>query len=201
MERKSSESTLPAGEMSSDSLSKRVSFSEIEVREYGMTLGDNPCVSRGVPVTIDWEAQTSMTFDLEQFESVRQEPRDIRSMRISSSMRESIALNDGYSVKEVTAIVHEIKGIRESRRQLANSFLPTKKRFSFRSMFHGDSKFKFGCALEPEDYAMADLPDMTQLPISVSCEGLKQIVKKDARARVRPSNPDFGGMFLLKLCQ
>lgn len=33
---------------------KLVAFSTIEIREYPMTVGDNPSVSRGVPVTIEW---------------------------------------------------------------------------------------------------------------------------------------------------
>lgn len=36
------------------SVSKSVSFSSSQAREYAITLGDNPSVSSGAPITLDW---------------------------------------------------------------------------------------------------------------------------------------------------
>ena len=35
----------------------KVSFQNVHLREYGMVLGDNPAVSHGAPVQLDWEPQ------------------------------------------------------------------------------------------------------------------------------------------------
>ena len=186
---------------------KHVIFSTIEVREYGMTMGDNPCVSSGVPVTIDWTPQLSMNFNLDQFENSKPEARDMRFMRIGSGKRELIASNDGYTQQEILNVIEEMKSIQLSRRELAKSFTdeevpPTKPRFSFRTMFsrgnhhsrhnkyhnhhhhhhhHQNNNavlVKFGHALQPEDYAMLNLPDMTKLPIGVCCDGLKELPQR-----------------------
>ena len=39
------------------SMLMKVSFQEVHLREYGMVLGDNPAVSHGAPVQLDWEPQ------------------------------------------------------------------------------------------------------------------------------------------------
>ena len=35
----------------------KVCFQNVYLREYGMVLGDNPAVSHGAPVQLDWEPQ------------------------------------------------------------------------------------------------------------------------------------------------
>jgi hypothetical protein len=39
------------------SMALKVCFQEVHLREYGMVLGDNPSVSHGAPVQLDWEPQ------------------------------------------------------------------------------------------------------------------------------------------------
>ena len=43
-----------AANASNNNLKKKVSFSNICVREYNVTLGDNPSVSSGAPLTLGW---------------------------------------------------------------------------------------------------------------------------------------------------
>jgi hypothetical protein len=58
-----------------------------------MTLGDNPSVSTGVPVTIEWDVQAKRKFSFEQFEKVRPERRDLGSLRMSVDKRVTIVTN------------------------------------------------------------------------------------------------------------
>jgi hypothetical protein len=39
------------------SMMMKVHFVNVHLREYGMVLGDNPAVSHGAPVQLDWEPQ------------------------------------------------------------------------------------------------------------------------------------------------
>lgn len=60
-----------AGQQSSMML--KVHFHEVHLREYGMVMGDNPAVSHGAPVQLDWEAQTEHDpVHIENYEKARQ---------------------------------------------------------------------------------------------------------------------------------
>jgi hypothetical protein len=53
----------------------RVSFGMIVIREYPITVGDNPSTTKGVPVTLAWRHHTEYQLPVEQFEQVRPEYR------------------------------------------------------------------------------------------------------------------------------
>ena len=50
---------------------RNVLFDTITVHEHAYALGDNPSVSEGAPLTIEWEAQHSVTFDIGYYEIYR----------------------------------------------------------------------------------------------------------------------------------
>jgi hypothetical protein len=52
---------------------RTVRFGSIRIREYAMTLGDNPCVSIGPPVMLSWEctAKEETSQPIEDFEKTR----------------------------------------------------------------------------------------------------------------------------------
>lgn len=49
---------------------KLVRFHRIEIREYGVTLGDHPGPRAGPPVTIEWQHQAELVVDLDQYERI-----------------------------------------------------------------------------------------------------------------------------------
>eukprot|EP00565_Helicotheca_tamesis_P009288 CAMPEP_0185734282 /NCGR_PEP_ID=MMETSP1171-20130828/22022_1 /TAXON_ID=374046 /ORGANISM="Helicotheca tamensis, Strain CCMP826" /LENGTH=229 /DNA_ID=CAMNT_0028404241 /DNA_START=44 /DNA_END=729 /DNA_ORIENTATION=- len=59
-----------------------VSFCSVEVREYGVQLGDNPGVSAGPPLTIEWEHFNEEKIDIDAFESNHTPRRTQREMAI-----------------------------------------------------------------------------------------------------------------------
>jgi len=78
-----------------------VSFSQIQIREYPMIVGDNPSILTGVPVTIDWEHVEEMEFQLEDYEAARvQPPRSMVELRMPASHRDAILKNQGFSLAE-----------------------------------------------------------------------------------------------------
>ncbi len=48
---------------------KSVRFSSVHLREHGICIGDNPSVSRGAPIALDWHFLRELDFSLDAFES------------------------------------------------------------------------------------------------------------------------------------
>jgi hypothetical protein len=63
-----------------------VCFSNVEIIELPITVGDGPAV--GVPVTVDWDAQSRNVFPLEFFEEYRPQRRVKDRLRITPETRE-----------------------------------------------------------------------------------------------------------------
>lgn len=53
--------------------SKRVSFSTVEIREYGLTIGVHPCCRDGLPIMLDWKyVEKSTILDVELVWKIRE---------------------------------------------------------------------------------------------------------------------------------
>ena len=66
-----------------------VSFSDVEVRSHEMILGDNPAVTSGAPVTIDWIPQGEASYKISVYERevIRVTRRKRRKLLITVSNR------------------------------------------------------------------------------------------------------------------
>ena len=49
-------------------LRKGVSFGQVRQHVHGQILGDNPSVTKGPPVSLDWDVLSSERIDLDQYE-------------------------------------------------------------------------------------------------------------------------------------
>mmetsp|Transcript_34235 Transcript_34235/g.82425 ORF Transcript_34235/g.82425 Transcript_34235/m.82425 type:complete len:373 (-) Transcript_34235:1944-3062(-) len=92
-----------------------VSFHTINVREYGIELGDNPAVTAGPPLTIGWEYEDVATLPVEDYESQRGKRRFKDEMHIPAKQRESILLQETDNTKQ--EISERISTVRKSRSQ------------------------------------------------------------------------------------
>lgn len=103
-----SESSKGASTRSNDS---KVSFGSVRIHKHRMSLGDNPGVSGGVPVTLAWEKEESVNYETIDAaeENLTHELR-----RISKNRREAIAA-EHHSRNSVTLAVKEVQSIQESR--------------------------------------------------------------------------------------
>lgn len=99
-------------------MKRNVSFSSLSVREYSLTLGDNPSCSKGPPVCLDWDYSSESNFGLDKFEAER-EPRRTRSeMHMGSHIRRNILhYGAGYSQQELKVAVNEVSLIQQRRKQ------------------------------------------------------------------------------------
>jgi len=63
---------------------KMLSFGDIRIRKYDQTVGDNPCVSFGAPITLDWTYQEVEPIPVEDYEDRRGgPPRTARQMQMN----------------------------------------------------------------------------------------------------------------------
>jgi hypothetical protein len=80
---------------------KSVRFGDLVITEFPIILGDNPAVTMGAPVTIDWEAQGEITYKINVYESIRGTRRRRRKLLISVSNRAILLLAAGYSIDDI----------------------------------------------------------------------------------------------------
>lgn len=96
-----------------------VRFNFVEVREYPRILGDNPSVTAGPPITLDWQhdRRTSVSFPLEEWEKARENDRRTKQeIRVPDHVREDWLIEAGFSGTDLQRSVKEIEQLKKSRR-------------------------------------------------------------------------------------
>lgn len=94
-----------------------VSFDRVIIREYPICLGNNPSVSRGPPLTIDWDPMTHLEFDFVQLQDSKLPSRGQAEMFVPLFVRERMLKNAGYSRKEIMKMVKDVNISRIQRRK------------------------------------------------------------------------------------
>mmetsp|Transcript_26223 Transcript_26223/g.40647 ORF Transcript_26223/g.40647 Transcript_26223/m.40647 type:complete len:241 (-) Transcript_26223:189-911(-) len=98
-----------------DTRKAMVSFRNLEIREYPIIVGDNPSVSSGVPICIDWIYIEGQPQCLEEYEELRHSRRSLAEMKIPAAVRAKM-LRKTHSLKEVRLAQKESTKIRNQRK-------------------------------------------------------------------------------------
>ena len=98
-----------------------VGFADVEVREYPRTLGDNPSVSKGPAVTLDWDYNISEPMPIDSYEGQRGNRRVACEMVMPQYVREAVLKEHGHSRKDIAEAVREIKKAKSKRTQTVNN--------------------------------------------------------------------------------
>ena len=94
----------------------KVNFQNITIREYGQTIGDNPSVSHGTPVSLDWDYEENEPLDLDMYEANRGNRRTNRQMFLNHYQRRNMLVHKwGYSEEEVKQVKKETKKVKNQR--------------------------------------------------------------------------------------
>uniref|UniRef100_A0A7R9ZSV8 Uncharacterized protein n=1 Tax=Craspedostauros australis TaxID=1486917 RepID=A0A7R9ZSV8_9STRA len=100
---------------------KSVRFDAIELIEMPITLGDNPSVSKGCPITVEWQHQRRQSCNLEVFEEVRSTMRrgvaSPTARKLSSKKRLQLLLNSGVDQQEIAMAAKSASEIKQQRRE------------------------------------------------------------------------------------
>ncbi|KAL7578016.1 hypothetical protein ACA910_014959 [Epithemia clementina (nom. ined.)] len=107
--------------LSSSQPKKLLSWSDISIYTHVMILGDNPSVSGGVPVTIDWEAVHSVTLRVDDFEAQREHQRRVSPLQLllPRSLRESLCREAGAPRSQLTQVQQSMQHIKQQRQRSA----------------------------------------------------------------------------------
>lgn len=94
---------------------RNVSFSNISMRNYPLTLGDNPSVSYGPPTTLDWEFEETGELSLDDYEHNRAPRRRPREMVLNYYQRKAILERNGCSEEEIKKARHQAERSKRQR--------------------------------------------------------------------------------------
>jgi hypothetical protein len=109
-------------EGSSSSNHQSVRFDSVTIRQYPVIPGDNPSVSEGPPLTMDWKSSNKFSTNVDKFEEVRKGHRRHSSqMRMPSSMRVIFLIEQEYSIRDIAIATKEAAIIRTQRLQTVAS--------------------------------------------------------------------------------
>ncbi len=94
-----------------------VTFDSITIRDYPMTVGDNPSVSSGPPLTIEWDHMSEITLSLDSYEESKPAPRNGREMIVPRLAREQIFRDAGFSYNQLIRLTKPVNVARLQRRK------------------------------------------------------------------------------------
>ena len=99
-----------------------VQFSHVRIREYAVTIGDNPCCSYGVPISLDWDYEDEgRDIPIDVYESQYVIPRNTmrrgtrRSLVLTYNERRARLWKAGYTLEEIDEAANDLE--REKWRQ------------------------------------------------------------------------------------
>lgn len=96
---------------------QKVRFHSVQVRLYGQTLGDNPAVTNGAPIQLDWCYNEHPPIDVNLFHAGRTS-RPIRQLVLSRYYRHKILIHwYNFTEDDIKNANHEAKKIRKQRQQ------------------------------------------------------------------------------------
>jgi hypothetical protein len=111
----------------SDSFKPReVSFDTINIRNYGMELGNHPNCQVGAPVTLSWDYEEQGTQDIDIYEFERKPRRRMKHLILNYYRRNDILKLAGYSDKELKAAEKAVAQV-QRQRQTTTAFLPVRQ--------------------------------------------------------------------------
>jgi hypothetical protein len=102
--------------LSTTSKKSCVSFGVVRIHTHDITLGDNPAVSTGPPLELEWDHCASESYDVDYYEKMN-EGACRSPKRISVSRREAMLREKGHSCSSFTRVSKEIESIQAMRKE------------------------------------------------------------------------------------
>ena len=95
-----------------------VKFESIQIRNYDITLGDNPSCNYGPPVSLDWgyDEMEPVSLDLYEDEKKHNPPRKMHQMHMLSRQRANLLKDSaGFTDDELNMVIDEMRKIQKER--------------------------------------------------------------------------------------
>lgn len=118
-----------------------IDFSSITIREHPVIPGENPGVSCGVPLTLDWEHEFEDRFDLDEFESKKTHKRRQVEMKIPASKRADMLRKNGFGWVDIQKSIKQANISRHKRKKTLEQLERQEKfRNGIKNIFVGGRK-------------------------------------------------------------
>lgn len=107
-----------ASSASKTKIKRNISFSSVEIRDYDRAVGDNPCVTSGVPLSLDWNYSEAAEHDLEEYENFKESiggSRPRSGMQMPSHMRARVLQEFGATAVEIRKASKEASLVKKGR--------------------------------------------------------------------------------------
>jgi len=103
--------------------STSIRFATLTVREYERTVGDNPCVRSGAPVSIGWKYNVAGTISVDNYEKYRssKDRRVTGALIIDRTTREKMMMDWGHSRADLRDAVSAASQTKRNRLQTVNN--------------------------------------------------------------------------------
>jgi len=99
-----------------------VTFQSLNIRFYDRSIGDNPSVVSGPPISLGWNCVGERKFDLNEWERHRGERRKGPAMLMPRTMREEILrIEVGCSRQEINEALRRVIADKKKRLQTINN--------------------------------------------------------------------------------
>jgi hypothetical protein len=106
----------------------KVSFQNITIREYEQTIGDNPSVGYGTPISLGWNYGENDSIDIDLYEANRGSRRSNRQMYLNHYQRKNLLIHRfGHTeeeVKDAKRATSKVRSQREISKTLQTSLRP-----------------------------------------------------------------------------
>mmetsp|Transcript_15206 Transcript_15206/g.22251 ORF Transcript_15206/g.22251 Transcript_15206/m.22251 type:complete len:159 (-) Transcript_15206:231-707(-) len=107
---------------SETSVSSSVSFENITIREYSVTIGDNPSCSSGAPISIDWYYSKEVTLPLNSYEASKPATRERSKLKIPRDLRHKMLTQRDIPFTKIVQASQEASQERERRARSGDRF-------------------------------------------------------------------------------
>merc|ERR1712151_734813 len=116
--------TSSTGESKVNNANKKIRFHNISIREYDLTLGDNPSVSNGPAISLDWKYRSLGNIDVELYEKHRDGKRYYYSELIINCAERTKILKYtyGFTEKEIDKAIKERNKVQSQRASTVATF-------------------------------------------------------------------------------
>lgn len=95
-----------------------VTFSVVEVRKYKLCVGENPAVTLGVPISIDWDYISEGTISLDEFEKTDHKTgKGEDELAIPSDERLRMVRQAGFTSEQIRLSVRAVNAAKMEREQ------------------------------------------------------------------------------------
>ena len=130
--------------MSNQSKTKSVSFSNVNIREYEITIGDHPETSVGPSISLGWKYNENLSVNMNTYELIKDAKgrRDCKDLSLSRWERENLLFEFGFSRSEIerSSAVKKPKRSRRKRTIKMNRLTGLKKVFITGAKFHEEQR-------------------------------------------------------------